>query len=161
MSKFSEVLQEHEKQKLRKIAEETARAKQETSEREELSRRFMAAAAAAAKPLFTEFAHEAWRHGFPSAVEDGCDQHGNPYLQVRFFPERYVLSNADTSRDCAFILIANLAERKVEAITHFHFAPELGSTHKVNFSRHTISKTTLNKLLYEFMLTALEHYAQG
>lgn len=161
MSKFSDVLQAHEKQKLKKIAEETARAKQEAAEREELSSQFMSAAAVSAKPLFTEFAHEAWRHGFPSAVEDGHDQHGNPYLQVRFFPERYVLSNADTSRDCAFILIANLAERRIEAITRFHFAPELESTHKINFSKRTISKASLNKLLYGFLLDALEHYGRN
>ena len=155
MTKFDDVFQEYEKEKMKRIAEENARAMEDAAEREEFSNSFLAAAAII-KPLFTEFATEARRHGFPSAVEDGSDQHGNPYLQARFFPERYVVTNTDTSRDCAFILMANLAERKVVADNRFHLWPEKNSTRNITFTKRTLSKATLTKLLYEFMRTALE-----
>lgn len=155
MTKFDEVFQEYEKQKMKKLAAERALAIQKAEEGEEFSNNFLAAIAPI-KPIFAEFATEARRHGFPSAVEDGHDQHGNPYLQVRFFPERYVVTSTDTSRDCTFILMANLEEQKVVAESRFHLWPDKNSTRNIAFTKHTLSSATLTKLLYEFLRISLE-----
>lgn len=156
MTNFDEILQEHEKLKLKKIADAAAQAKKGAEERDEFSHHFMAAMTASARPIFTEFVNDARRNGFPASVEDGYDQNGNPYLQVRFFPQRYVVTSVDTSRDCALILMANLAEQQVLANTRFQLWPEKNATHKITFAKHTLSKSTLTRLLYDFMRDALE-----
>jgi hypothetical protein len=156
MSKFEDVLHEYETQKLQNIAAEQARVKREAELREEFSRSFIAAVASTARPVFTEFSTEARRHGFASSLEDGCDQNGNPYIKVHFVPVRYVVSSVDASRDCTFILMADLAEQQIVVNTLFQQWPEKNSAHKVTFSKRTLSLTTLNRLLYEFMRASLD-----
>jgi hypothetical protein len=153
MSLFNKVLKEHEKK-----SSETTEAR-ETAEvtvvLQTFSSDFDAAVSSVARPLFEEFASDALRNGFPSSVEIGADGNGNPFISVRFIPERGTTFGTDRSCECAFVLRGLLSDQKVELTSYFDQQSGKDGVTRDKIEIQSLDKNKLESLLTKFLRSSL------
>jgi hypothetical protein len=155
MSLFSKVLKEHVKNKSEAIEAQAQEPADVAVVLESFSSDFHSAVSSVARPLFEEFAGDVLRYGFPSAIEEGVDGNGNPFISVRFIPERGSTFGANRSIECTFVLRGLSSEQKVEHASYFDQRPgKIGVTRdKVEIK--SIDKNVLENLLSKFLRSSL------
>jgi hypothetical protein len=155
MSLFNKVLEEHEKRNSEVIEAQVQEAAEVTVALQTFSSDFHAAVSSVARPLFEEFASDALRHGFPLGIEEGVDGNGNPFISVRFIPERGTTFGTNRSIECTFVLKGLLAEQKVEHASYFDQRPGKDGVTKDEFEIQAINQNVLESLLTKFFRASL------
>ena len=155
MSLFNKVLQEHEK----KHAESRTAGVQDTAGvavvMQTFSSDFDAAVSSLARPLLEDFVSDALQSGFSASIEEGADANGNPYISVRFIPERGAAFDTNRSIECAFVLKGLLPEQLVEHVSYFDQRPGKGGVSRDEFEIQSVDRNVLENLLTRFLHSSL------
>jgi len=155
MTLFNKVIKEHEK----KSFEVTEAQAQGTAEPaiflQAFTSDFHAVVSTVARPLFEEFVSDAIRNGFPSGIEEGADGNGNPYISVRFIPERGTTFGVNRTIECSFVLKGNLSEQKVEHEACFDQRKGIHGVTRDKLEILSINKSVLEDLLAKFLRSSL------
>jgi hypothetical protein len=152
MTLFNKVIKEHGKKNI-EVADALD---QETSVvLQTFSSDFHAAVSSVARPIFEEFVSDAIRNGFPSGIEEGADGNGNPFISVRFIPERGTTFGVNRSIECSFFLKGNLSEQKVEHEACFDQRKGNNGTTRDKLEIQSLNKSALEKLLTKFLRSSL------
>jgi hypothetical protein len=153
MTLFNKVIKEHEK------ASSGVTEAQETKEAaivlQAFTSDFHSSVSSVARPLFEEFVSDALRNGFPSGIEEGADGYGNPFISVRFIPERGTAFGVNRSIECSFVLKGILSEQKVEHEACFDQRKGIHGVTKDKLEIQSISKSVLENLLTKFLRSSL------
>jgi hypothetical protein len=152
MSLFSKVLKEHE---INSEATKPKEAAEMTVVVQTFSSDFDAAVSSVARPLFEEFANDALRNGFPSSIEVGADGNGNPFISVRFIPERGTAFGTDRSCECAFVLRGLLSDQKVELASFIDQRSGKNGVIRNKIEIQSLDKSGLQNLLTKFLRSSL------
>jgi hypothetical protein len=155
MSLFSKVIKEHEKNKSEAAEAQAQEAAEVAVVLQEFSSDFHSAVSSVARPLFEEFAGDVLQHGFPSAIEEGVDGNGNPFISVRFIPERGSTFGTNRSIECAFVLRGLRSEQKVEHASYFDQRPGKNGVTRDKVEIKSINKNVLENLLARFLRSSL------
>lgn len=155
MSLFNRVFKEHEKNKSEPTEARVQGAAEVPVVLQAFSSDFHAAVSSVAGPFFEEFASDALRYGFPSAIEEGVDRNGNSFISVRLIPQRGSAFGTNRSIECAFVLKGLLSEQKVEHASYFDKRPGKNGVNKDKLEIQSINKSVLENLLTKFLRSSL------
>ena len=108
-----------------------------------------------AKEMFNDFASDARSHGFPSEVDTGNDDAGNPFVRVRFILDRTAQLDVDKTNECEFLLKGLLGDEKVEVNAAFDQRPATLGVRNAKLEIQQINQLKLESHLTDFLAAAM------
>jgi hypothetical protein len=161
MSLFNRVLQEHEKRVTEKEAIAAARLKQERDAQAHFLDTFDSELKQVGRPLFTAFAQDAERYGFPTRVEDGTDSFGHAFISLTFIARRGAVMGRTPSEESTFLLRADQVEKTIEHCSYFDQRPGPKGLKREKLGLDSLDKAVLERQLEEFLHASLQAWEEN
>jgi hypothetical protein len=157
MSIFNKVYEAHTRAKLQMEQELAAKAAAEKAAANEFAAAFKQHIEFISGPIFEEFAKDARAHGFPARTEVTKDESGNVIYTLMFIPVAGAGHDTHQQHECACVIKAMVAERKIELASHFDKRPgrRVGFKSEI-LALPVVTAVVLERTLGELLSSALE-----
>ena len=157
MSVFNRVFDAHTRAKAQLEQEEAARAAAEKAATSEFVAAFMQHLEFVVVPIFGQFARDAEAHGFPARTESAKDESNNLTYTLKFAVVAGSALGEHPQNECACVVKAMVADRRVELSSHFDKRPGRRVAFKSElFALPVVNAVVLERTLGELLVSALE-----